>query len=62
MACRFTRFARVVRERDNDVTDSEAIATYVRQPDMRFFETNSLDRQSEAIPFKTEQKLVQSRT
>ena len=45
----------------NDAADAEAIATAVRQPGMRFVVPKSLDRQSAAILFKTEQRHVQSR-
>ena len=44
--------------RENAADDTEAIATAVRQPGMRFVKPKGLDHQAAAIPIKTEQNLV----
>ena len=45
----------------NDAADTEAIATAVRQPCMRFVKPKGLDHQAAAVLVKTQQNLVRAR-
>ena len=50
-----------VRRGKNDANDAAAIATAVRQPDMRFVAVKSQEQQSQAILFRTHQSFTRAR-
>jgi transposase len=51
----------VKRSAKNDANDAAAIATAVRQPDMRFVQVKSQEQQSQAMLFRTHQTLTRQR-
>ncbi len=51
-----------VKRSKNDAADAAAIATAVRQPDMRFVALKSADQQSHAMLFKSHQTLTRQRS
>ena len=51
-----------VKRNKNDANDAAAIATAVRQPDMRFVTVKSEDQQSKAVLFRSHQTLTRQRS